>query len=94
MDTDLAIFDHMTGGALVQRDILDRQIYYIPPTTSLSSSMISFNVGGGDEFEVGIRIVKSDGTNLTNADKVGCINYTLHLLWKNVDVSLNGSSIT
>ena len=102
MDTDLAIFDHMTGGALVQRDILDRQIEYIPPTTSLSSPMISFNVGGGDEFialdetefEVGIRIVKSDGTNLTNADKVGCINYTLHSLWKNVDVSLNGTSVS
>ena len=102
MDADLSIFDHMTGGVLVQRDILDRQIEYIPPTTSLSSPMISFNVGGGDEYialdetelEVGIRIVKSDGTNLTDADKVGCINYPLHSLWKNVDVSLNGTSIS
>ena len=102
MDADLSIFDHMTGGVLVQRDILDRQIEYIPPTTSLSSPMISFSVGGGDEYialdetelEVGIRIVKSDGTNLTVADKVGCINYPLHSLWKNVEVLLNGTSIS
>ena len=102
MDADLSIFDHMTGGVPVQRDILDRQIEYIPPVTSLSSPMIAFNIGGGDEYialdetelEVGIRIVKSDGTDITADDKVGCINYTLHSLWKSVDISLNGTSIS
>ena len=101
MDADLSIFDHMTGGVPVQRDILDRQIEYIPPVTSLSSPMIAFNIGGGDEYialdetelEVGIRIVKSDGSDITADDKVGCINYTLHSLWKSVDISLNGTSI-
>ena len=102
MDADLSIFDHMTGGVPVQRDILDRQIEYIPPVTSLSSPMIAFNIGGGDEYialdetelEVGIRIVKSDGSDITADDKVGCINYTLHSLWKSVDISLNGTSIS
>ena len=102
MDADLSIFDHMTGGVLVQRDILDRQIEYIPPVTSLNSPMIAFNIGGGEEYialdetelEVGIRIVKSDGSNITTDDKVGCVNYTLHSLWKSVDIALNGTSIS
>lgn len=58
--------------------------------------------GTGDQYidleetqlYVKCQIVKADGTDLVAADKVGPINYSLHSLFKQVDVSLNGQEIS
>lgn len=102
MDADLSVLENMTEGSLIQRSVKERKIEYVPNASPLDAQVITFNIGGGDEFialdetevEVGIRILKEDGSNLTAADKVGCINYILQSLWKNIEVILNGTSIS
>lgn len=74
------------------------------PISSLSDGApIEFEVSSsGDDYIdfndsqlcVRIKIVKADGSNLTQTAKVGPVNNTLHSLFSQVDVSLNGTQIT
>jgi hypothetical protein len=45
-------------------------------------------------LHVKVRIVKADGTDLAADSNVGPINCTLHSLFRNIDVELNGKLIT
>ena len=74
------------------------------PISSLSDGApIEFEVSSsGDDYIdfndsqlcVRIKIVKADGSNLAAGAKVGTVNNTLHSLFSQVDVSLNGTQIT
>lgn len=72
---------------------------YKPIATIDQSNAIEFSVPGNDLYidpshtllYVKVKIVKADGTNITAADESDAapVNYFLHALWSQVDVSLN-----
>lgn len=76
-----------------------------PLSTLDDANTIEFVVpGNGEEYidpahtllYVQCKIVKGDGTNIAAADDVdvGPINYLLHSMWSQVDVSLNGKLVS
>ena len=70
----------LTDGAPIEFDI-----------SSSGDDYIDFN---DSQLFVRMKIVKADGSNLAAAEKVGPVNNTLHSLFSQVDVSLNGTQIT
>jgi hypothetical protein len=59
--------------------------------SSSGDNYIDFN---DSQLHVKIKILKADGSPLGVGEKVGPINNTLHSLFSQVDVSLNGTQIT
>lgn len=83
------------------------RMYYqdVHPISQLSSSnTVEFNITGNNGMEyldlqntqlcAKIRIKKKDGTYLSSTEHVGPVNLILAALFTQVDVSLNGRTIT
>ena len=97
----LSNVDEMTQGAMVQRQIEEADYETVLPHVQ-NDSVIEFNIESSDcfielnktEVEVKFRIKKTDGTNLDANDKVDLINYAIASLFKDVEIQLNGKTIT
>ena len=68
-----------------------------------NSSCIEFNISGTSSdyillsktrLYVQLRLLKADGTPVTNLDNVALVNLSLHSLFRQVDVMLNQKLIT
>lgn len=101
MECTVSTVQNMTGGAMVQRQILDATYMAVQPTVK-NASIIEFNVYSVDTFielnktevEVKFRIKKSDGTHMGAGDKVAVVNYPVATLFNNVEVTVNDKTIT
>ena len=97
----LSNVEEMTQGAMVQRQIEEANYETVLPHVQ-NDSVIEFNIESSDSFielnktevEVKFRIKKADGTNLGADDKVGLVNYAVASLFKDVEIQLNGKTIT
>ena len=78
-------------------------IEYHPLANIHDGGPVEFNISGNGEdymdlsqsyLYVKVKIVKPDGTNLKNDDKVAPVNLFLHALFSQIDVSLNERTIT
>jgi len=85
---------------LMQRSVEHgKYVDYYPINTPAEGSPIEFEIpGAGEEYldlynsmlYIRLKVVKPNGGNLGNDDKVGPVNTFLHLLFSQVDISLNG----
>ena len=101
MECILSTMENMSSGAMVQRQIQSGTYMAVQPIVK-NASVVEFKVDSVDDFidlnktelEVKFRIKKADGTNLEATDKVTVINYPSATLFNNVEVVLNGKTIT
>lgn len=97
----LSNVNEMTQGAMVQRQIEKSMYTAIRPTVK-NDSGIEFEIDNPDcflelnktEVEFKYRIKKADDTNLEVTDHVGPVNYPIASFFENVEIKLNGKTIT
>ena len=97
----LSNVQEMDQGAMVQRQIEEAEFETLSPLVE-NNSVIEFRYENDQcfvelnktEVEVNFRIKKADGTNLAPEDKVGLINYPIASLFKDVEVKINGKTIS
>jgi len=70
----------------------------MPTSSLLDSRPIKFSVSGGSNYymdhnknyiKLELKIIKEDGTNIDNVGDVDPVNPIAHLLFQQIDVSLN-----
>ena len=80
-----------------------KNVDYRPINTLAEGSPIEFEIPGASEeyLDLGnsmsyvrMKVVKPNGNNLADADKVGPVNAFLHSLFSQVEISLNGTPVT
>lgn len=100
LDTGLDLFSVPPTQTSVEEGI---HVEHFPLAALAEGSPIEFSISGsGDEYidfhhtylHVKVKVVQGDGTNLANGAPVAPVNYTLHSLFSQVDVSLNDVLIT
>ena len=100
LDTGLDLFAVPPTQTSIEEGI---HVEHFPLAALAEGSPIEFSINGsGDEYidfhhtylHVKIKVTQADGTNLAAAAPVAPVNYTLHSLFSQVDVSLNDVLIT
>ena len=97
----LSNVEEMNQGAMVQRQIEKAEYETVSPHLQ-NDSVIEFKYESENcfielnktELEVKLRITKADGAVLAATDKVGLINYAIASLFKDVEIQINGKTIT
>jgi hypothetical protein len=100
LDSQFDLFTHNKITSAIKCNFFEE----ISPITALQSGApIEFSISGaGNLFRdlsksymtVRVKITKSDGSAISDANKVGIINCGLHSLFSNVDIALNGQKIS
>jgi hypothetical protein len=90
----------------IQTSVVNSHIViYKPIAPADNTAQLEFNCSGHSDFYIDlnsvrlllrIKLVKSDGTDLPNADSnsVGCVNNLLHSMFNSLSVSLNDKPVT
>ena len=97
----LSNVEEMNQGAMVQRQIEKAEYETVSPHNK-NDSVIEFKYVSEDcfielnktEIEVKLKIKKADGKDLEGTDNVGLINYAVATLFKDVEIQVNGKTIT
>ena len=78
-------------------------VEYNPIASIADGTLIKFSITGGGqdyidlsntELYVKLKVLRADNTPITDTDQVGPINLLLHLLFSEVDISLNDTVVT
>ena len=103
-ECSLSSVSDLSVGNMVQRQIEKGYFKEVKPVNPVKiSNVIEFIVSGdGEEFtdlantylKTTLRVKKTDGTNLTGADKVSIVNYIGATLFSKIDVMLNDTQIS
>ena len=101
MECTLSTVDEVNSGAMVQQQIEDAHWEVVLPTVK-NSNMIEFEIQSHNEYvelnrtnvEIKFRVKKGDGANLGVGDKVSIINSIGATMLQDIEVNLNGETIS
>jgi len=78
-------------------------VTYKPIAPADNPAQLEFNCSGHSDFYIDlnsvrlllrIKLVKSDGSDVSEVNTVGCVNNLLHSMFSSLNVSLNGKPVT
>ena len=101
MECTLSTVDEINSGAMVQQQIEDAHWEVVLPTVK-NSNMIEFEIQSHNEYvelnrtnvEIKFRVKKGNGDNLAVGDKVSIINNIGATMFQDIEVNLNGETIS